>query len=187
MPAFVVVSGAPASGKTTVAAVLADLLGLAHLDKDAFLEALFGEETVVSLAHRAALSREADDRLFSEAQRHERAVLSSWWRHPQSRRDSGTQTSWLRQSPVVEVHCRCAAGTALTRFTARRRHPGHLDELRSMAALRQQFDEAERLGPLFPDVALSLDTEQPLSAFAARDLAAAVRARLADLARPRAG
>lgn len=181
MPAFVIVSGAPASGKTTVAAALAELLGFVHLDKDAFLETLFAEETVVGLAHRAALSRKADDRLFSEARRHEHAVVSSWWRHPQSSHDSGTPTSWLLRSAFVEVHCRCAAGTARARFIARRRHPGHLDELRSRVALRQQFDEAERLGPLFPETALTIDTEQPLSPAAMRDLASAVRARLAGL------
>jgi adenylate kinase family enzyme len=44
MPTYVIVTGLPASGKTTLAIALSSELGFEHLDKDAFLEALFDRD-----------------------------------------------------------------------------------------------------------------------------------------------
>ena len=50
-PTFVVVSGLPASGKTTLAKSLALALGLRLLDKDDILESLFGPRSGVGERH----------------------------------------------------------------------------------------------------------------------------------------
>lgn len=59
MPTFVVISGLPASGKTTIGQALARCLDVDHLDKDVFLEALFGREEIIDLDRRRTLSRVA--------------------------------------------------------------------------------------------------------------------------------
>ena len=51
-PRLVVVSGLPASGKSTVARTLAGALGLPLLDKDVFLEALFASDGIGDAAWR---------------------------------------------------------------------------------------------------------------------------------------
>lgn len=164
MPAFVAVTGLPASGKSTLAAALADALKFSLLDKDAFLEALFEIYGIGDALHRRALSMRADDQFREAALAADCAVVCSWWRHPRSAMDSGTPTSWLlapgRQ--LVEVHCRCSARVSANRFAARVRHPGHLDESRSVGAVLQMSRDQEQFGPLFPDRAVVVDTERPV-------------------------
>lgn len=164
MPAFVLVTGLPASGKTTIAATLAAELQLTHLDKDAFLERLFPTAIAPSLELRAVLSRKADDEFRSAALREAIAVLSSWWRHPQAASQSGTAVDWLMApaTQLLEIHCTCSPSVALARFRARKRHPGHCDETRNETELERQFHEAAALGPLFPECALLHDTARPL-------------------------
>lgn len=174
MTTFIVVSGLPASGKTTLARALATELGLIHLDKDAFLEPLLGQGWVSGPAERAALSRRADADFQERALRLPAAVLSSWWRHPKSPRESGTSITWLSAHGrnVIEVHCECPASEAVRRFLARKRHPGHLDTLRNPEGLLAQFQEAEALGPLLPGQAIVISTA---SRTASEALAALVR------------
>lgn len=186
MSTFVVVSGLPASGKTTLACSLAKALGLVHLDKDAFLERLLDETPVDAPEGRARLSRRADVDFQRQAMGASSAVLSSWWRHPKSRSESGTPVSWLTGSgrTLAEVHCRCPAPEAVRRFQARARHPGHFDALRSPEALLSQFEEAEALGPLFPAQAIVFDTSRPTTEEMAMELLRQVGRRLAAASSP---
>lgn len=161
---YVVVTGLPASGKSTTAAALAHELRLPLLEKDAYLETLFAEDDSARPEGRDQLSRQADELFRLDAQRSAGAVLTSWWRHPQSRSVSGTPTSWLAALPglLIEVHCRCRPEVAVARFLARNRHPGHCDASRSEAGLLGSFEEQSALGALGFEHQVELDSEQPL-------------------------
>lgn len=158
---FIVFSGLPGSGKSTVARELAPRVHLPLLDKDDFLDALFEERGIGDRAWRSALSREADVRFAAAALALSGACLVSWWQHPQLGRMSGTPTEWLPRlgGPIIEVYCRCRIETAVDRFLSRGRHAGHLDSLRSRAALRAQFGSCSSAGPLGCGTVVDLDTE----------------------------
>lgn len=166
----VVVSGLPASGKSSLGRLLSGALGWPRLDKDAFLEALLAEAAPTTAQDRIVRSREADSQFRSAAVATREAILVSWWRHPQSSKASGTPTDWLANSigDAVEVFCECPAATALKRFLDRTRHPGHLDEARDRQALAAQFVAAEKLGPLglFPVIRVDTTSRTDIGALA---------------------
>lgn len=181
MDAFVVVSGLPASGKTTLACELAPRLGMPAFDKDSFLESLFSSSQAPTLEARAPLSRVADAALETAALTAGAAIVTSWWRHPMALSRSGTPTAWLqsRGAAVVEVHCHCPASVALSRFIARQRHPGHADSQRDREELARQFEAASAWGPLFPERAITLSTLHAIGERSIQALADEVRQRLA--------
>jgi shikimate kinase len=76
---FVVMSGLPGSGKTTLGHQLGATLGLGVLDKDDFLEAHFAEHGQVDSDLRWHLSRLADAELRESAATLSSAVLISFW------------------------------------------------------------------------------------------------------------
>ena len=160
MSRLIVVSGLPASGKSTIGAALSNGLGLPLLDKDDILEALFDELGTGGAAWRTTLSRAADRILETLARRARAAVVVSWWRHPSSSAQSGTSPQWLMslQPAPVEVHCRCAAGVAVERFFARTRHAGHLDASKDRSHELGQFEQAAFLGPLGLGPCIEVDT-----------------------------
>src|SRR4029079_5534788 len=126
---FVVISGLPGSGKTTLARRLAPALNLPLIDKDDILDRLFESKGIGNAAWRRTLSRESEVILQHEAARSDGAVLVSFWRVPGMPPDSGTPADWLDAPPhhVFNVHCACEVDVAAGRFLQRRRHPGHLD------------------------------------------------------------
>ena len=150
MSRFVIVSGLPASGKSTVGRAIASGLGLPFLDKDVVLESSFERITPFDAIGRSDLSRLADEAFRAQALGSACGVLVSWWRHALSAAESGTPTQWLASLPgaIVEVHCLCAPLVAAKRFVARIRHSGHLDGRRSLAELLVQFNEHAVHGPL---------------------------------------
>lgn len=164
MRGLVVVSGLPASGKTSIATALASSLQLPLLDKDTFLEALFESEGIGNSVWRRELSKRADVQFQEKAAGMGTAVITSWWKHPQSTVDSGTPVGWLSDSAgvAVEVHCVCSPSVAALRFLARQRHPGHLDDQWSHQSLIAMLEAHHALGPLFPAKAITINTEQAM-------------------------
>lgn len=161
MNRYVIVSGLPASGKSTLAAALSRELGLPLLDKDHFLEVLFASQGIGDAQWRRQLSHEADAAFRKQAEQSAGAVFASWWKHPRSLSDSGTPTDWLFALPgaKVEVHCKCSPEIAAERFLARQRSPGHLDSRWSYADLLANFAAQASLGPLGLGALVEVSTE----------------------------
>lgn len=162
-PLFVVVSGPPASGKSTLAPPLAAALGLPLVAKDTIKEAL--------LAVLEAPDVEASRRVGRAAVR---AMLAVAGASPvgavlESNFYRSRAAGELRALPgcVVEVFCRCDATTAATRYRARAgtRHVGHFDTLRTTEELWND-EVAEPVAGGWP--LLEVDTTAPV------DLAAVV-------------
>ena len=157
---FVVVSGLPGSGKTTIGRRLAEALGLPLIDKDEILDALFEQRGVGDQEWRRALSRESDESMRSRAMSSRGAVLVSFWRVTGMPADVGTPTEWLfaLPAPVVHVRCQCPARVAAERFVARRRHPGHLDATRTLDDVLSGMEAEIRFGPLHIEPSIEVDT-----------------------------
>lgn len=162
---FVVVSGLPGSGKSTLGQRLAAALGLPLLDKDEILERLFESKGVGDVDWRRTLSRESDRILQSEALASGGAVLVSHWHLRGMPTDSGTPTHWLGElsAKVVHVHCSCDAALAAERFAQRKRHRGHLDSENSSSAIRARIEQVAAFGQLDIQPTVEVDTSQPVA------------------------
>jgi predicted kinase len=140
----VVVSGAPGTGKSTVAALIADGLGLPLLSLDPIKEALAdvlgtGDEHWSNLVGDAAA--EIVFRLSTELPA---AVIEGWWRR-------GRRERALREfAGATEVFCRCDPSLAQQRMRDRHgrdRHPIHRDVINA-AVLDGAAELARAVTPL---------------------------------------
>ena len=147
---FVVVSGLPGSGKTTLSRNLAPALALTLLDKDDILESLFDTLGVGDADWRQRLSRASDEIFQRLAITSSGAVLTSFWRSPKASVHSGTRTDWITATSerIVEVYCACDPEIAAMRFVNRVRHPGHLDSLKRTEDLLSSFQNLASAGPI---------------------------------------
>ena len=126
---YVVVSGPPASGKSTLAPALAEALQLPLLAKDTIKDALLNRLPAPSLEASRELGRAAVAVMLAVAgDSPVGAVLESNFFRTKARAD-------LTALPgkVVEVFCRCDRDVAAARFAARAgtRAAGHFDAERS--------------------------------------------------------
>jgi predicted kinase len=170
---FVVVTGLPGAGKTTVAEPIAIELGLPLLSKDAIKEALFDAVGYGGWEQSKTLSRAADAALVEAAKGLQGCVLDNFWK-------AETAPSLLAafQRSMVEVWCRCEPETASRRFHGRARHPGHADDEADEPGRRASFFEHRfPIGALGPVV--EVDTERPVEPAA---VAGRVRTAAATLA-----
>ena len=159
---FVLISGLPGSGKTTLGSQLAPLLSLPLIDKDDILDRLFESRGVGDAAWRRSLSRESDAILQNEAINSDGAVLASLWRLRGMPSDSGTPTDWLDADSydVIHLHCVCEPEVAASRFLHRRRHPGHRDVDSSPAEVLVSLRKLVRLPPLDIGQRIDVDTSR---------------------------
>jgi glucokinase len=156
---FVVISGLPGSGKTTLGRRLSPVLELPLIDKDDILDRLLASKGIGDAAWRRRLSRRSDEILRDEATRSDGAIVASFWRLIGMPSDSGTPADWLRDPShhVVQVHCVCPLEAAADRFVQRRRHPGHLDAAVSYDQVLDGFRELILLAPL--DIGRRIDVD----------------------------
>lgn len=159
---FIVISGFPGSGKTTLGRRLAPLLELPLIDKDDILDRLFESKGIGNAAWRRALSRESDVLLQQQAASSSGAVLVSFWRLAGMPSDSGTPVDWLDAAShrVVNVNCACDLNVAATRFLQRRRHAGHLDGASSFAEVVASLQEVAQFPPLDIGPRIDVDTSR---------------------------
>ena len=162
---FVVISGLPGSGKTTLGRRLAPTLDLPLIDKDDILDRLFESKGVGNAAWRRTLSRESDAIFQREATNSNGAILASFWHLRGMPSDSGTPTDWLDAPShhVVNAHCVCELEVAANRFLERRRHLGHLDGEASFADVLASFRNLTQLPPLDIGQRIDIDTSQELN------------------------
>jgi predicted kinase len=163
MKRIVYVSGAPGSGKTSLAAPLAAELGYALLGKDMIKETLhdaMGAPTP-DLSWSRRLGGAAMELLWTLAEHAPAVVLEANFR-PHSEYERGRLTSL--GGHAVEVHCACPPETAMARYNARATHPIHVITSLDLAALTE-YDRPVGYGDL-----VTVDTTQPtdIGALAAR-------------------
>ncbi len=125
----VLITGLPASGKTTLGKRIAAFLGYDFFDKDDFLETLFTEQGCSDEKQRLQLSRQSDRLMQQAASDSNRAVLVSHWSADAAKPDSGTDYQWVIDGYVTvsQLYCDCPVAQAHERFHDRQRHPGHQD------------------------------------------------------------
>jgi predicted kinase len=153
---LVLVTGPPASGKTTLAQPLARHLGLPLLGKDTIKEALFDSLGTGDRAWSRRLGAASYAVLLTLARELPAAVLDANF-YP----DHGPGLLQACQRPI-EVFCRCPAAEVERRFTQRApaRHPGHVDHIldaRLKATLDGGVDPLGLGGPV-----LEVDTSSPV-------------------------
>lgn len=125
MRRYVVVSGPPASGKSTVAPALAAELGWPLLAKDTIKDALMDALGCADVEASRRLGRAAVRALLAVARDcPDGAVLESVWY-----RSMAVEDLRALDAPVVEVFCRCEQAVATARYRARAgtRAAGHFD------------------------------------------------------------
>jgi predicted kinase len=153
---YVVVTGPPASGKSTLARVLADRLGWPLLAKDAIKERLVREAEPRTVEESRELGREAVRLLLTAATEVDQAVLDSVW---VDRTAAVPRISAL--GDVVEVFCRCDLDLMRERYARRAptKGTGHFDAERPEEELWPQ-QSLEPLAGRWP--VLEVDTAGPV-------------------------
>jgi predicted kinase len=155
-PTYVVVTGLPGSGKSTVGLALHRALSLTVLDKDDVLESLFDSLGSPDLDARESLSRAADEIVLRVAASSPGAILVNWWH-----RETAAPRLAELSGRLVEVLCEAPTELCATRWTGRARHPGHHDGTRPIPpTLPPPFEPMLRPHPLVRvDTSGTLDEE----------------------------
>lgn len=127
---FVVVTGQPGSGKSTVAVPLAERLRMSLLAKDTVKEALavLADPESIDVDRSQELGRASFEVIFALASQSGGAVLEASWNPVYA----GERLAAL-PAPIIELHCQCPPEVARRRYVERasRRHWVHLDATRA--------------------------------------------------------
>ena len=156
-PLFVVVSGPPASGKSTIAPVLAQELCLPLIAKDTIKDALMSVLPVPDVQASRQIGRAALRAMIAVAAASPPgAVIESNFYRSVAKEDLGGLPGRL-----VEVFCRCDPTVAANRYRARAgtRHAGHFDTVRTSDELWND-EVGEPVAGGWP--VLEVDTNEPV-------------------------
>ena len=152
---LVYVSGAPGSGKTSLAVPLAAELGYALLAKDRIKETLHDAlgAPEPDLAWSRRLGASAMELLWALAADAPAVVIEANFRpHSEYQR---AKLSGLAAQPV-EVHCACPPELAVERYNARATHPVHVVPTLQLEAM------TEYNGPVGIGALVTVDTTVPV-------------------------
>ncbi len=157
LPLFVVVSGPPASGKSTLAPPLGRALGLPLVAKDTIKDALMAVLPVPDVETSRQIGRGAVAAMLAVAAESPiGAVIESNFYRSVAAADLGRLPG-----VVVEIFCRCDRDVARERYQARAgtRHAGHFDSIRTIDELWND-EVAEPVSGGWP--VLEVDTNRPI-------------------------
>jgi len=152
---LVYVSGAPGSGKSTLAGPLAAELGYALLAKDTIKETLHGVLGPPDLdrSRSRELGAASMELLWALAALSPHVMIEANFRpYSDYERDKLTALGGLQ----VEVHCSCPPELAMARYSARARHPVHVQTTLTPDEIAQ-YDRAVGIGTL-----VTVDTTTPV-------------------------
>lgn len=170
-PLFVIVSGPPASGKSTLAPAVAAALGLPLVAKDTIKDAIMTVLDVSDVKASRQVGRASVAAMLAvAAESPVGAVIESNF----YRSVAGEELDKL-PGHVIELFCRCAADVAWERYRRRAgtRHAGHFDHDRTREELWNS-EVAEPVAGRWP--LLEVDTNEPVDVAAVVQL---IRAHLA--------
>ena len=165
-PFLIVMSGLPASGKSTLAHQLQKALQLPLIDKDDILSPFNNHLNPSSIEQKRLLSSSADEVFITLAKKLNQGIICSFWHHPGSTNTPGTPADWLRLMPgkVLEIYCHCSAETAIERFTIRQQKAAIGEAVKPMSAgAKAEYQIQVSLGPLDITDSISVDTEEPVN------------------------
>jgi predicted kinase len=153
---YVVISGPPGSGKTTLARQVARTLGLPLIAKDTIKEALMTVLDVPDVDRSRELGRAAVAVLYGVAAEAGHGVLESAWH-----RNHAVHDLAALPGAMVEVFCRCDRDLAQARYASRSgtRAAGHFDGDRLPAELWNE-DVGEPVAGDWP--VIEVDTNAPV-------------------------
>ena len=157
LPDFVVISGPPGAGKTTLAAQLAEATELPKLCKDTIKVALLDSLGFGSVEEAQRIGAASIAVLLAVAADAGRGIVESAWLPELARDEVGRLPG-----TIVEVHCACHPVEAERRYRERERHPGHFDQHRAVDSSLWTGPRAQPIGGSWPVVAVDTTESVPI-------------------------
>jgi aminoglycoside phosphotransferase family enzyme/predicted kinase len=147
-PLFLVVRGLTGTGKSTLAKVLGDKLGIEHLQTDAIRRELFGaspqpagyNEGIYQEQNRARVYDEMLRRAGSMLADRRSVILDGTFLSAAVREKAFAMAKRFQATPLL-VRCSCPDDVAIDRITARRRAAASLAESHAQIYLQQKLIE----------------------------------------------